>query len=76
MTVSEFIKNNLEGRTLKYVYKEIKKTHTQYTSYENFIKKMTGDRLTAYDLIYICKVLNIDINVFKNIVEQAEGKGE
>ncbi|NBI07545.1 hypothetical protein [Senegalia massiliensis] len=65
-----------QGRTQKWLYEQIislvkieEGENLQVTGYKNFNRKMIKDKLTAQEIIYIMKVLEINVMSFFNLEE-------
>lgn len=73
MNIAEKIKEILvqQGRSQLWLYEEMRKLMpdaVKVTGYKNFNKKMNEDKLSSHELIYIAKLLNINLNEYKKLI--------
>ncbi len=74
MNIADKIREVLDeqGRNQKWLYEEMKKlmaiNKVKATGYKNFNKKMNEDKFSSHELIYIAKLLNINLNEYKKLI--------
>ena len=74
MNISEKIKKvlNEQGRSQMWLYEEMKKLMTskgfKVKGYKNFNKKVNEDKLSSHELIFIGKIIGINLNDYKKLI--------